>query len=151
MKFGEVLRKIRTEHGDSLRGLAEKTGVYFTYIAKIETGEKSVTKEILEKLIEEYPLQKNEFIESYIKELLPDFVLKEIKKQSVADTSLTAIKDVGEKELYNLLFKGLEVSEQKEILNTLLERLEVLHFKKGTLEKNKKKLEVIKKEIEKIN
>lgn len=148
MKFGEVLRKIRMEHGDSLRGLAEKTGVYFTYIAKIETGEKAITKEILEKLIKEYPLQKNELIDAYVEELLPDFVLEKIKK---VDNDLKAVKNNEEKELYNLLFKGLEAAEQKEILNTLLERLEVLHFKKGTLEKNKKKLEVIKKAIEKIN
>ena len=150
MRFGEVLREIRMQHKDSLRGLAEKIDVYFTYIAKIETGEKAITKEILEKLIKEYPLQKNEFIEAYVKELLPDFVLKEIKKSAVADKSLLAIKDVGEKELCNLLFKGLEVNEQKDILNTLLDRLEVLHFKKGTLEKNKKKLEVIKKAINEL-
>lgn len=145
MGFGEALRKIRTQHGDSLRGLAEKTGVYFTYIAKIETGEKAITKEILEKLVEEYPLQKNELIDAYANELLPDFVLEKIKTPT-----LKATKNTEEKELYNMLFEGLEAKEQKEILNTLLDKIEMLHFKKGTLEKNKKKLEVIKKAINEI-
>lgn len=150
MRFGEILRKIRTHHNDSLRGLAEKTGIYFTYIAKIETGEKAITKEILEKLIEEYPLQKNELINAYAEELLPDFVLEKIKTPVKADTELLAIKNTEEKELYNMLFEGLEATEQKEILNTLLDKIEILHFKKGTLEKNKKKLEVIKKAINEI-
>lgn len=150
MRFGEILRKIRTHHNDSLRGLAEKTGIYFTYIAKIETGEKAITKEILEKLIEEYPLQKNELIDAYAEELLPDFVLEKIKTPAKADAGLMAIKNIEEKELYSILFEGLGVSEQKEILNAILDKVEILHFKKGTLEKNKKKLDAVKKAVNEL-
>lgn len=47
MKFGEVLKKIRIQQGDSLRGLSGKTGIYFTYTDKIEKSEKPINVEIL--------------------------------------------------------------------------------------------------------
>ncbi len=58
MRFGKVLKKVRNEHKHSLRTLAEKTGIYFTYIDKIEKSEKPINNEILEKLVKEYPLDK---------------------------------------------------------------------------------------------
>lgn len=38
MEFGELLKKLRTKHKISQRDLADKVGVDFTYISKVETG-----------------------------------------------------------------------------------------------------------------
>lgn len=152
MIFGKVLKEIRTKKGDSLRKLGEKTGVVFTYIDKIEKGEKPINSEILSKLIKEYPLNKKELVEAYTKEMVPDFVVEEIKKDEKADDFISLVKVSNNlEELYNMLFKGLELTEQKEILNTIVERLEVLSYKKGQLEENKDKIEKIKETLKKLN
>ncbi len=152
MIFGKVLKEIRTKKGDSLRKLGEKTGVVFTYIDKIEKGEKPINSEILSKLIKEYPLNKKELVEAYTKEMVPDFVVEEIKKDEKADDFISLVKVSDDlEELYNMLFKGLELTEQKEILNTIVERLEVLSYKKGQLEENKDKIEKIKETLKKLN
>lgn len=152
MIFGKVLKEIRTKKGDSLRKLGEKTGVVFTYIDKIEKGEKPINSEILSKLIKEYPLNKKELVEAYTKEMVPDFVVEEIKKDKKADDFISLVKISDDlEELYNMLFKGLELTEQKEILNTIVERLELLSYKKGQLEENKDKIEKIKETLKKLN
>lgn len=92
MKFGEVLKKIRIQQGDSLRGLAGKTGIYFTYIDKIEKSEKPINVEILEKVVKEYPLQKKELIKAYVEETIPKFVIDEIKNTIGKDTSSDCYK-----------------------------------------------------------
>ena len=56
MSFGRVLREIRTENEDSLRKLAEKTGINFTKINKIELGDIAIAEDTLNKFIEVYPL-----------------------------------------------------------------------------------------------
>ena len=38
MSFNEMMKKVRLEAGDSLRGLSDKTGINFSYIDKIERG-----------------------------------------------------------------------------------------------------------------
>lgn len=38
MRFGQRVRSLRLEKGLTLRGLAEKVGVGFTYISKVENG-----------------------------------------------------------------------------------------------------------------
>lgn len=152
MIFGKVLKEIRTKKGDSLRKLGEKIGVVFTYIDKIEKGEKPINSEILSKIIKEYPLNKKELVEAYTKEMVPDFVVEEIKKDEKADDFISLVKVSDDlEELYNMLFKGLELTEQKEILNTIVERLEVLSYKKGQLEENKDKIEKIKETLKKLN
>lgn len=152
MIFGKVLKEIRTKKGDSLRKLGEKTGVVFTYIDKIEKGEKPINSEILSKIIKEYPLNKKELVEAYTKEMVPDFVVEEIKKDEKADDFISLVKVSDDlEELYNMLFKGLELTEQKEILNTIVERLEVLSYKKGQLEENKDKIEKIKETLKKLS
>lgn len=143
MRFGKVLKKVRNEHKHSLRTLAEKTGIYFTYIDKIEKSEKPINNEILEKLVKEYPLDKKELINAYIAETIPGFVLKEIK---------TPIKKTGNiiADMYNTLFEGFGIEEQKDILRMVIERLEILSFRNGTLQENAKKFDNAKEKITKI-
>jgi transcriptional regulator with XRE-family HTH domain len=38
MNFGERVRQLRKEHNLTLRELADKVGIDFTYLSKIETG-----------------------------------------------------------------------------------------------------------------
>lgn len=150
MKFGEVLKKIRIQQGDSLRSLAGKTGIYFTYIDKIEKSEKPVNVGILEKIVKEYPLQKKELVKAYVEETIPKFIIDEIRNTTEGDTAVAIIKNSDIKELYNLLLEELEIDEQKEILKIVIERLEILSFRKGTLEKDKKKLDKVKERISKL-
>ncbi|BBA52744.1 hypothetical protein FV113G1_30950 [Fusobacterium varium] len=153
MKFGEVLKKIRIQQGDSLRGLSGKTGIYFTYIDKIEKSEKPekpINVEILEKIVKEYPLQKKELVKAYVEETIPKFVIDEIKNTTESDIAVTVIKSSGIKELYSFLLEELEINEQKEILKMVTERLEILSFRKGTLEKDKEKLDKVKERISKL-
>ena len=51
MSFGEVLKEIRLKHKDSLRGLAEKIELHFTFIDKIEKGTAPISKTFIEKIV----------------------------------------------------------------------------------------------------
>jgi len=81
MAFGEILREIRMKNGDSLRKLAEKTDIVFTYIDRLEKGTVPINKNLLEKFINAYPLYKKEFEKAYLDEVMPDS-LKNIKGNS---------------------------------------------------------------------
>ncbi|MEK3720592.1 helix-turn-helix domain-containing protein [Paenibacillus sp. FSL H8-0034] len=48
---GERIRTIRKEKGYTQESLAEKSGVYITYISDIERGERNITLETLDKVI----------------------------------------------------------------------------------------------------
>lgn len=151
MKFSEVLKSVRNSHGDSLRKLSEKTGINFSYIDKVEKEIRPVNSEFLEKIIKEYPENKKELISAYCTEMIPDFVIEEIRKPARIDELLLVIKNSESlEELYNMLFKELENDEQKEILNIIIDRLEFLSYKKGTYEKNKEKIEEFKKILAEI-
>ena len=143
MRFGEVLKKIRTQQRDSLRALSGKTGIYFTYIDKIEKSEKPINIEILEKLVKEYALQKKELIKAYVNETIPDFVIEEIKSPYINNENIMI-------ELYNIFLEKLDIKKQKDILRMVIERLEILSFRKGTLEEDKNILDEIKEKIDKI-
>lgn len=143
MRFVEVLKKIRTQQRDSLRALSGKTGIYFTYIDKIEKSEKPINIEILEKLVKEYPLQKKELIKAYVNETIPDFVIEEIKNPYINNENIMI-------ELYNIFLEKLDIKELKDILRMVIERLEILSFRKGTLEEDKNILDEIKEKIDKI-
>lgn len=139
MSFGRVLREIRTENEDSLRKLAEKTGINFTKINKIELGDIAIAEDTLNKFIEVYPLYKNKLVEAYIKDKLP----KKVYNMLINEENKMKI-------IYDAIFKGLEVSEQKEILNNIYEKLVYFSVKKNNYEKRKEQLDKIKKAIEEL-
>lgn len=48
---GERIRTLRKEKGYTQESLAEKSGVYITYISDIERGERNISLETLEKVL----------------------------------------------------------------------------------------------------
>lgn len=148
MTFGETLKEIRQKQGDSLRGLSSKIDVVFTYIDKIEKGERSVNAEILEKLIKEYPTYKKTLINAYIKDTLPDFVFEEILGKSEVVTQ--AIKNLDAESVFEMFFKKLNVEERKEILTTILDKFEIKSYKQGTIEEDREEIEVIREKIKNL-
>ena len=52
--------------------------------------------------------------------------------------------------IYKFLFENLTDEEKKSLLKNMFDRLEVDCYKKGTYEKNKEKLELIKSKIDKL-
>lgn len=71
MSFGNLLKEIRKEKKDSLRKLAEKIDMHFSYIDKIEKGITPPSKTFIEKIITIYPDSKNILMTTYLKESLP--------------------------------------------------------------------------------
>lgn len=79
MSFGKQLEKIRKKNKDSLRKLAEKTGVTHSYIQQIENGTRPTSLEFLEKVTMIY-LEDKEVLElAYCKEKLPKSIYEKLK------------------------------------------------------------------------
>ena len=47
MSFGKTLKRIRLKHKDSLRGLAKKIDLHFTFIDKVEKGTAPISKNFI--------------------------------------------------------------------------------------------------------
>lgn len=63
MGFGEMLRRLRAQHNISQRDLAERVGIDFTYISKIENGsEQAPSEEVLIKMAEVFSVNKYDLI-----------------------------------------------------------------------------------------
>lgn len=71
MTFGKVLKEIRLENKDSLRSLAEKMELHFTFIDKIEKETAPVSKTFIDKILYVYPKYKEKLSKAYLKEILP--------------------------------------------------------------------------------
>lgn len=50
VRFGNNLRKLRTDKGISQEKLADLAGLHRTYVSSVERGERNVTLETIEKL-----------------------------------------------------------------------------------------------------
>ena len=59
MSFGKFLKEIRLKNKDSLRSLAEKMELHFTFIDKIEKGTAPISKTFIEKIVDIYPEEKS--------------------------------------------------------------------------------------------
>lgn len=138
MKFGELLKKIRTENNLSLRKLGEETEINFSFIDKVEKNLVPASENFLEKMIEYFPLHKNELVDSYTQTYISDIILENLQKK------------VEKNSIFEMFFKKLSVEDRKEILKNIVDKLEFQSYKKGTIEEDKEELEVIRKEIEKL-
>lgn len=61
-KFGEKLKKIRTEKGLSQEKLAFKSGLHRTYISDIERGSRNVSLINIEKIAKALEISNNELL-----------------------------------------------------------------------------------------
>lgn len=138
MKFGELLNKLRVEKGMSLRELAEKTDISFSFISKVETGLVPASENFLEKIIEYFPQYKNELVDAYIQTYVSDIVIENLQKK------------VEKNLVFEMFFKKLSVEDRKELLKNIVDKLEYQSYKRGTIEEDKEELEIIRKEIEKL-
>lgn len=137
MSFGEILKEIRTENGDTLRQLADKAGVIFTYIHKVETGASPISKNLYEKLIKVYPLYRQKLTKAYLEEVLPESIKKEMNLK-VDESFLSDMK--------NLIY-ALDKENQKIVFLCIIEKLEYIALKNGTYDEVKVMLEKTKEKI----
>ena len=139
MSFGSTLKEIRLRRGDSLRKLADKIDLPFTFINSVEKGINPPSETMIEGLLKVYPLEKKILSKAYSEEKLPDKVLKELDFDNITEDFLDSILG---------LVKTLDTSEQKNILNLILEKIEYMSFKSGNYDEVK---EMINEAKEKIN
>jgi transcriptional regulator with XRE-family HTH domain len=63
MAFGEKLRELRRDRGLSQRGLADRAGIDFTYLSKIENGRmEPPSEEVIRRVAEELDADADELI-----------------------------------------------------------------------------------------
>ena len=77
MSFGKTLKRIRLKHKDSLRGLAKKIDLHFTFIDKVEKGTAPISKNFIENVVAVYPEEREILKKEYLKETLPEIFQKE--------------------------------------------------------------------------
>ena len=68
MSFGKTLKRIRLKHKDSLRGLAKKIDLHFTFIDKVEKGTAPISKNFIENVVAVYPDEREILKKEYLKE-----------------------------------------------------------------------------------
>lgn len=141
MKFGVVLKNVRKQNGDSLRGLADKIDLAFTFIDKVEKGLNPPSENMIIRLLKVYPLQKKILSKAYAEDELPEDVLKELNFGDITEDFLDSILG---------LVKTLDTEEQKNILNIILERIEYMSFKSGHYDKVKEMIDEAKGKINEL-
>lgn len=141
MKFGVVLKNVRKQNGDSLRGLADKIDLAFTFIDKVEKGLNPPSENMIIRLLKVYPLQKKVLSKAYAEDELPEDVLKELNFGDITEDFLDSILG---------LVKTLDTEEQKNILNIILERIEYMSFKSGHYDKVKEMIDGAKGKINEL-
>lgn len=139
--FGKILKEIRLKNGDSLKALGEKSEVSFSYIDRIERGEKSVSDKIFEKLLEIYPLDRNKLIKAYIESQLPQTIKQLLEQPKGKDDLIESLVP---------LLENLDKENRKIIFNTLIEKLEYISLKSGKYEEVKEELAEAKEKTDKL-
>lgn len=62
MAVGRAIRVIRTEHGMTRKGLAERSGLSYPYISEIETGKKSPSSKALRSIADAIGIPPHELL-----------------------------------------------------------------------------------------
>ena len=88
MSFGTTLKKIRLKHKDSLRGLAKKINLHFTFIDKVEKGTAPISNNFIERVIEVYPDEEKTLKKEYLKENLPKVFNKDESIKILEDSEV---------------------------------------------------------------
>lgn len=59
-QFGKILRKMRIDHGEILKSMAEKLEMTSSYLSAIECGKRNIPADLIEKLVLIYNLSESE-------------------------------------------------------------------------------------------
>jgi transcriptional regulator with XRE-family HTH domain len=54
MKFGRILRELRTESGKGIKRLAPELGVTYSYLSKLENNEIGPSEELIERIADHF-------------------------------------------------------------------------------------------------
>jgi transcriptional regulator with XRE-family HTH domain len=112
MTFGDRLRELRLQNGFNQRDLAEKVGIDFTYLSKIENDKMSPpSQETIRKLAEELEVDLDELL--ILANRVPDDVKEVITKSREHPAFLREIQDLDEEELKRLKKKAQEIREER--------------------------------------
>lgn len=85
-EFGKILRIIRINSEDSLRGMASKLGISAAYLSSIENGKRPIPDTLYETICNVYPLSEND------KKKLKEAILASSKTIKINLTELAEIK-----------------------------------------------------------
>lgn len=140
--FGKVLKEIRIKNGDSLPKLGEKIPVAFSYIDRVEKGKTSISKKIFEKILEIYKFDNEKLIEAYCEEMLPEVVKKKMIKTNENKRDILL-------EMF-LLISKMDKKIKKNIILSIIERLEYISLKEGKYDKIKNILDQAKEKTENL-
>ncbi|HEV2382116.1 MAG TPA: helix-turn-helix transcriptional regulator [Terriglobia bacterium] len=65
VRFGTALRKCRKARGLSQEGLADISGLHFTYVGSVERGERNISINAIDRLLKALALTYSEFFASF--------------------------------------------------------------------------------------
>lgn len=110
--FGKFIRKLRIDHGELLKEMADKLNVTSSYLSAVETGKRNVPQEWPEKITQLYQLNSEQCselrsaIEGSQLSVKIDLLSSSTKDKNLAMAFAREFKELGE-------------SEKSEILNIL--------------------------------
>jgi transcriptional regulator with XRE-family HTH domain len=95
MRFGDRLRQLRKARNLTLRALADKVQINFTYLSKIENGKLDYgdypSDELILKLARELGADPDELL--FVAEKIPEWIKKRILQRSGAFRKLASLDD----------------------------------------------------------
>lgn len=145
MSFGEVLKKIRKEKNDTVRSLAEKAGISYSFIGRVEKDSAPVSSNFVEKIVKVYKDKESELFKAYMETKMPETMSEVISKKGKF-----SLEDGNDEELIKYLYSETSPEYRKYILQLLVAQRELEAKNNGTYKERKEELEAIKKEIEKL-
>lgn len=100
--IGEKLKKIREDKGLTLREVADKTGIHFTYIGKLENGQHKANLEMINKLCKFYNISVSSLfgetveVPKELQEMGVEWITfaKEMKKENLTPEQIKKIIEV---------------------------------------------------------
>jgi phage repressor protein C with HTH and peptisase S24 domain len=88
MKINDLIKQIRVQKGYSLSAFGEFLGFSRGFLHNVESGERRVSKKLLEELIKKFPLYSKQLLKAYVSEKVPEIaseVMKEGTKIKMAE------------------------------------------------------------------
>ncbi len=103
-KFGKELRKLRIDKDESIHSMAEKLNISISYLSAIESGQRNIPNDMVDKIIKKYRLDEER---SEVLRQAEAVSAKEI------DIDLTSISPEQRKLVFALSRKLNEISDEE--------------------------------------